>query len=282
MKVVILCGGKGTRLSEETVIRPKPMVEIGGHPILWHIMKGYSHHGFHDFVILLGYKGYYIKEYFANYFLHQSDVTIDLTTNRMEVHNNTSEPWNVTLLDTGRESMTGGRILQARPFVKDQPFMLTYGDGVSDIDVKALLQFHRSHGKAVTITIVQPEGRYGSVEFDVNEQVQEIQEKPKGDGAWVNGGFFVCEPKVFDYLTDGDETIFEREPLENLARDEELYTYRHSGFWKCMDTARDKILLNQMWDNNQAKWKVWGATKPERPISLSERKCMKAGYEFTS
>ena len=256
MKVLILAGGYGTRLSEETVIRPKPMLEIGDQPVLWHIMKGYSHYGLNEFVILLGYKGYVIKEYFVNYFLHQSDVTIDLSTNQLEVHNNTSEPWNVTLLDTGKNSMTGGRILRAKSFVNNETFMLTYGDGVSDVNLDELLRFHKSHGKMVTATTVQPEGRYGSVDSNEEGRIQRFLEKPEGDGAWINGGFFVCKPEVFDYL-ENDRTIFEREPLENLASDGELYAYRHTGFWKCMDTLRDKSQLNQLWETNQAKWKIW-------------------------
>ena len=257
MKVLILAGGYGTRLSEETDIRPKPMLEIGDKPVLWHIMKYYSQYGFNEFIILLGHKGYMIKEYFANYFLHQSDVTIDLSTNDLEVHSNASEPWKVTLLDTGKKSMTGGRILRAKPFVKDEPFMLTYGDGVSDIDLKKLCQFHKSHGKLITASIVQPEGRYGSVDSGEDGCIRQFLEKPEGDGAWVNGGFFVCEPEVFDYLQDGDATIFERAPLENLARKGQLYGYKHHGFWKGMDTLRDKIQLNKLWVADQAKWKVW-------------------------
>lgn len=282
MKVVILCGGRGTRLSEETDVRPKPMVEIGGHPILWHIMKCYSYYGFHDFVILLGYKGYYIKEYFANYFLHQSDVTIDLATNRMDVHNNASEPWKVTLLDTGVESMTGGRILRCRPYIGDEAFMLTYGDGLSDIDISSLLRFHRSHSGMVTMTSVQPEGRYGLVDSNRNGRVREFNEKLDGDGSWCSGGFFVCDPGVFGFLNDGDATIFEGEPLESLAGEKHLYTYRHEGFWKCMDTVRDKIQLNEMWDKGEAKWKVWESIATTRRIVSSESKQMKAGYEFAS
>lgn len=256
MKVLILAGGFGSRLSEETDIRPKPMAEIGGKPILWHIMKHYSHYGFNEFVILLGYKGYYIKEYFANYFLHQSDVTIDLSTNQMQVHNNTSEPWKVTLLDTGLNTMTGGRVKRAKDYINNQTFMLTYGDGVSDVDLIDLLNFHKKHGKAITMTSVQPEGRFGALETDSNNRVLSFMEKPKGDGSWINGGFFVCEPKVLDYIA-GDETIFEREPLENLAKDGQLFTYRHHGFWKCMDTLRDKNQLNELWSTQNAKWKIW-------------------------
>ncbi|ABW67763.1 glucose-1-phosphate cytidylyltransferase [Desulfosudis oleivorans] len=257
MKVLVLAGGLGTRISEETDVRPKPMVEIGGKPILWHIMKIYSHYGFNDFLVLLGYRGYVIKEYFANYFLHQSDVTFDLKNNRMEIHNNACEPWKVTLLDTGTNTMTGGRILRAKTFVENEPFMLTYGDGVADIDLHALVNFHQSHGKALTMTSVQPEGRFGAVDSDDNGLIEEFHEKPRGDGAWINGGFFVCQPKVLDYIKDGDKSVFERAPLETLAKDRQLYAYKHHGFWKCMDTLRDKIYLNQLWENNQAEWKTW-------------------------
>lgn len=257
MKVLILAGGLGTRLSEETDLRPKPMVDIGGKPILWHIMKLYSHYGHNEFVILLGYKGYYIKEYFANYFLHQSDVTIDLSTNKLEIHNNSSEPWRITLLDTGADTMTGGRIKRAQPYVGNEAFMLTYGDGVSDVDMDALLASHRAHGKAVTMTSVQPDGRFGTFDADESGLVSRFLEKPRGDGSWINGGFFVCEPVVFDYITRGDATVFEQEPLQGLARDSQLYAYRHNGFWKCMDTLRDKQDLNQMWQSNSAKWKTW-------------------------
>ncbi len=256
MKVLILAGGFGSRLSEETELKPKPMVQIGGKPILWHIMKIYSHYGFNDFVILLGYKGYMIKEYFANYFLHQSDVTIDLANNSMKVHNNSSEPWTVTLIDTGENSMTGGRVKRAQKYVGNEPFMLTYGDGVSDINIKDLVAFHKNHKKAITMTSVQPEGRFGSLQIGENDRVERFFEKPQGDGNWVNGGFFVCEPKVFDYI-DNDMTIFEREPLENLAKEKELFTFKYGGFWKPMDTLRDKDQLNQMWENNKAKWKIW-------------------------
>jgi glucose-1-phosphate cytidylyltransferase len=256
MKVLILAGGFGTRLSEETEIRPKPMVEIGGKPILWHIMKIYSHYGFNDFVILLGYKGYYIKEYFANYYLHQSDVTIDLATGRIEVLNNSSEPWKVTLLDTGLNTMTGGRIKRAKTIVGNESFMLTYGDGVGDINILELLKFHKSHGKAITVTAAQPEGRFGALDIGENNIVKTFKEKPKGDGAWVNAGFFVCEPKVFDYI-EGDSTVFEKEPLQKLAEDGELYAYKHQGFWKPMDTLRDKLELQKLWDSGKAPWKIW-------------------------
>jgi glucose-1-phosphate cytidylyltransferase len=256
MKVLLLAGGFGTRLSEETDIRPKPMTEIGGKPILWHIMKIYSQFGFNEFVVLLGYKGYYIKEYFANYFLHQSDVTIDLSNNELKVHNNSSEPWSVTLLETGLHTMTGGRIKRAKDFIGNEPFLLTYGDGVADIDINALLSFHKAHGKAITMTAVQPEARFGALKTNANQQVESFMEKPKGDGAWINGGFFVCEPKVLDYI-ENDQTVFEQFPLEKLAKEGELYTYHHNGFWKCMDTLRDKLKLNELWDNNQAQWKIW-------------------------
>ncbi len=256
MKVVLLAGGFGTRLSEETDIRPKPMAEIGGKPILWHIMKGYAQFGFNEFVILLGYKGYYIKEYFANYFLHQSDITIDLKNNQLEVHNNTSEPWKVTLLETGLHTMTGGRIKRAKDFIGNDPFLMTYGDGVSNVDINALLSFHKKHGKAVTMTAVQPEGRFGALQTDANDRVLSFMEKPKGDGSWINGGFFVCDPKVLDYIQD-DTTVFEQKPLEQLAAEGELYSYRHTGFWKCMDTLRDKVRLNELWDNGEAQWKSW-------------------------
>ncbi|WP_345980682.1 glucose-1-phosphate cytidylyltransferase [Sulfurimonas sp. HSL3-2] len=257
MKVLLLAGGFGTRLSEETDIRPKPMVEVGGKPILWHIMKIYSHYGFNDFVVLLGYKGYYIKEYFANYFLHQSDVSIDLKNNNMEILNNSSEPWKVTLIDTGLNSLTGSRIKKVQKYVGNEPFLLTYGDGVSDVNIEKLVQFHKSHGKAVTMTSVQPEGRFGALNITDDLQVTHFKEKPKGDGGWINGGFFVCESKVFDYISDGDNIVFEQEPLQNLANDGELFTYKHHGFWKPMDSLKDKNDLNKLWDENTAPWKVW-------------------------
>ena len=257
MKVLILAGGFGTRLSEDTVNTPKPMVEIGGKPILWHIMKTYSHHGFNDFVILLGYKGYIIKEYFANYFMHQSDITFDLKDNKMEIHNNSSEPWKVTLLDTGNGSMTGGRIKRAEEFIGRQPFMLTYGDGVSNIDIKSLVDFHNTHKGKITMTSAQPDGRFGALEIDDDNKILEFREKPKGDGSWINAGYFVCEPEVFDYITEGDLTIFEQNPLKNLAKENELYTYKHNSFWMPMDTLRDKNMLNDMWLNDNAAWKIW-------------------------
>ena len=256
MKVVILAGGLGTRLSEETDLKPKPMVEIGGKPIVWHIMKIYSHYGFNDFVICLGYKGYMIKEYFANYFLHQSDVTIDLKENKMEVHDCKVEAWKITLIDTGFSTMTGGRIKRVRRYLGDETFMLTYGDGVANIKIDALLEFHRRHGKLATITSVQPSGRFGALELDGNDNVISFLEKPRGDGASINGGFFVLEPKVVEYIHD-DETLWEKEPLENLAKDSQLVAYRHDGFWKPMDTLRERNELEGLWISGRAKWKVW-------------------------
>lgn len=257
MMVLLLAGGFGTRLSEETDIRPKPMVEIGGKPILWHIMKIYSHYGFNDFVILLGYKGYYIKEFFANYFLHRSDITIDIASGKMEILNNTSEPWRVTLLDTGLNSMTGARIKKARKIVGDNAFMLTYGDGVANIKIDDLLKFHSSHKKIVTMTSAQPDGRFGALEISNQDQVLQFKEKPKGDGSWINAGFFVCEPEVFDYIDDDESTVFEQEPLMRLAQNGEIFTYKHHGFWMPMDTLRDKNKLNEMWRENKAEWKIW-------------------------
>ncbi len=258
MKVLLLAGGFGTRFSEETELKPKPMINIGAHPILWHIMKIYSEYGFNDFVILLGYKGYVIKEFFANYFMYNSDITIDVANNQMRVLNNKSENWKITLLETGLNTMTGGRILQAKDVVGNEPFMLTYGDGVGDVNLNELLRFHKTHGKAVTMTTVQPDGRFGGVDFGSDEgYVKSFVEKPNGDGGWINAGFFVCEPKAFDYITCGHNTIWEREPLENLAKDGELFAYKHKGFWKPMDTLRDNKQLNEMWENNEAKWKIW-------------------------
>ena len=257
MKVVILAGGLGTRLSEETDLRPKPMIEIGGKPILWHIMKIYSSFGYNDFIICCGYKGYFIKEYFANYFLHQADVTLDLQKNSLEVHQSKAEPWKITMVDTGINTMTGGRIKQIKKYI-DGTFLLTYGDGVGNVDIKALIDFHRKNNKKATVTVVQPSGRFGSIQFDNNDEVKvfAFQEKPKGDGAWINGGFFVCEPEVFDEIDD-DKTIWERKPLENLAAKGELVAYRHYGFWRPMDTLRDKTDLEEMWNSGDAKWKLW-------------------------
>lgn len=256
MKVLILAGGFGSRLSEETDVRPKPMAEIGGKPILWHIMKIYSHYGFNEFVILLGYKGYYIKEYFANYFLHQSDVTFDLLNNQMEVHSNSSEPWKVTLIDTGLNTMTGGRMLRAKAYIDNRPFLLTYGDGVSNVDIRKLVDYHKTHGRFCTITSVQPSGRFGSLNIESDEKVTSFLEKPQGDRAWVNGGFMVCAPEVLDYIRD-DRTIWEREPLEKLASDGQLMAFKHEGFWKPMDTLRDKLELEDLWKNGRAAWQVW-------------------------
>jgi len=255
-KAVILAGGLGTRLGEETSIRPKPMVEVGGMPILWHIMKIYSAHGVNDFVICLGYKGYVIKEYFQNYFLHTADVTIDLPNNSLEVHRKRSEPWRITMVDTGSDTMTGGRIKAVSPFLDPgEPFCLTYGDGVADIDISALLAYHRAHARKATITAVAPPGRFGALDFD-GDRVISFQEKPAGDGAQINGGFFVMDPAVID-LIDGPATIWEREPLERLAASGELCAYRHQGFWQPMDTLRDKLYLEELWNNGAAPWKVW-------------------------
>lgn len=253
MKAVILAGGLGTRLSEETVVKPKPMVEIGGKPILWHILKIYSHYGINDFIVCLGYKGYLIKEYFANYFLHQSDVTIDMSANSMEVHKRNAEPWRITLVDTGDASMTGGRIKRVGEYL-DSTFCLTYGDGVIDADISKLIAFHASHGKSATVTAVHPTPRFGGLEFD-GDKVAKFSEKPQGGEGWINGGFFVCEPNVLE-LIESDDTIFERAPLEKLASAGELMAYKHEGFWQCMDTLRDKIYLEERWANNP-EWKVW-------------------------
>jgi glucose-1-phosphate cytidylyltransferase len=256
MKVVILAGGLGTRLSEETVLKPKPMVEIGDMPILWHIMKIYSSHGFNDFVICLGYKGYVIKEYFANYFLHKSDVTINLKENKLQVHDSFAEPWNITLVDTGLSTMTGGRIKRVKKHIGNETFLLTYGDGVADVNVQESLAYHQQSGKLCTVTAVQPSGRFGALNFGDKDDVTSFTEKPKGDGAWINGGFFVCEPGVIDYIED-DATIWEREPLERIAGDNQMQAYKHHGFWKPMDTLRDKFELESEWQQGQAKWKTW-------------------------
>jgi glucose-1-phosphate cytidylyltransferase len=257
MKVVILAGGLGTRLSEETQIKPKPMAEIGEHPILWHIMKIYGEQGFHDFVVCLGYKGYVIKEYFANYFMHNSDVTFDLRGQSMEVHQNTVEPWRVTLLDTGAETQTGGRLKRVAPYVADGTFMMTYGDGVADMDLDALLQFHEQQGRLATVTAVQPPGRFGALRLDAGGTgVEDFVEKPGGDGGWMNGGFFVLEPAVLDHV-EGDATLWEREPLESLAAEGQLAAYKHRGFWQPMDTLRDKRTLEELWESGAAPWKTW-------------------------
>ena len=257
MKVLILAGGLGSRLSEETTLKPKPMVEIGGRPILWHIMKTYSHYGFNEFIILCGYKGYLIKEYFANYYRHHSDLTVDMATNSISYHRNNAEPWKVTLIDTGVDTMTGGRIKRVQEYVGNEPFMLTYGDGVGDIDINKLLTYHKEHGKLITMTSVQPEGRFGSLLIDENNTILSFKEKPKGDGNWINAGFFVCNPEVFDYIKGGDSTIFEREPLEKLAGEKQLVTFKHEGFWKPMDTLRDKTQLEEMIESGSAPWIKW-------------------------
>lgn len=255
MKAVILAGGLGTRISEESHLKPKPMIEVGGKPILWHIMKIYSHFGINDFVVCLGYKGYVIKEYFANYYLHQSDVTFDLSKNSMEVHQNSSEPWRVTLVDTGEETMTGGRLKRVRDYVGDDTFCFTYGDGVSDINIAELVAFHKAKNTKATVTAVQPAGRFGALDID-GDKIHKFEEKPHGDGGWVSGGFFVLEPSVIDYI-DGDGTTWEREPMEQLASIGELSAFRHCGFWQPMDTLRDKTKLEELWQSKSAPWKVW-------------------------
>lgn len=256
MKAIILAGGLGTRLSEETVTKPKPMVEIGGKPILWHIMKTYSYYGINDFIICCGYKGYIIKEYFANYFLHSSDVTFDMRQNRMEVHHKRAEPWKVTLVDTGDSSMTGGRLKRVEEYVRnDDAFCFTYGDGVADVNIKSLVQFHFSHNKEATLTATFPPGRFGALEID-DTVVRKFQEKPRGDGALINGGFFVLSPKVFRRI-NGDQTVWEQEPLKELAQEGELRAFKHAGFWQPMDTLRDKKLLETLWAKGEAPWKLW-------------------------
>ena len=255
MKVVILAGGLGTRISEETHLKPKPMIEIGGKPILWHIMKSYSAFGINDFVICCGYKGYMIKEYFANYFLHTFDVTFDMKNNKMEVHRKSAEPWKVTLVDTGLETMTGGRLKKVQDFVDDETFCFTYGDGVSNVDISKLIEFHNNSNTLATVTAVQPPGRFGTLDITGNK-ITNFEEKPAGDGNWINGGFFVLEPKIFDYI-DGDSTIWERQPLENLANDKQLSAFRHSNFWQPLDTLRDKNYLESLWTSNKAPWKIW-------------------------
>ena len=257
MKVVILAGGLGTRLSEETDLRPKPMVEIGGKPILWHIMKIYSYYGFNDFVILSGYKSHVIKEYFINYYNRYSDITVDMNTNTVEVHKTRNEPWRVTILYTGKDTMTGGRIKKAQSYIGNEPFLLTYGDGVSDVNIKNLVDFHNKQGKYVTVTAVQPYGRFGALEINENSIIDSFQEKPKGDGNWINGGFLVCESEVFDYIPEGDDVIFENIPLQNLSKDRQLNAYKHNGFWRAMDTLKDKIDLTQMWQSQNAPWAIW-------------------------
>jgi len=257
MRVVILAGGFGTRISEESHFVPKPMIEIGEMPILWHIMKYYASFGYNDFIVCCGYKQYVIKEFFANYYLHMSDVTFDFTSeNKMIVHNNNTEPWKVTLIDTGLNTMTGGRIKRVRNYIGDEPFMLTYGDGVCDVNMNELVEFHKSHGKIATITAIQPEGRFGMLDIDEVENINNFKEKSKEDSGWINGGFMVLNPDIIEYI-DGDTTVLEKEPLEIVAKEGQLKAYRHHGFWQCMDTIRDKKLLEKLWMNSQAPWKVW-------------------------
>lgn len=258
MKIIILAGGFGTRISEESHLIPKPMIEIGERPILWHIMKYYSSFGFNEFIICCGYKQYVIKEFFADYYLHMSDVTFDFTTNtnRMEVHANNSEPWKVTLIDTGLNTMTGGRIKRVAPYIGNEAFMLTYGDGLSDVNIQDLVDFHRSHGKIATLTAIQPGGRFGVIDIDEEEGVNRFTEKSKDDGGWINGGFMVLEPAIMDYIS-GDDCTFEKYPLETIALEGQLKAFKHDGFWQCMDTLRDKELLEKLWARGQAPWKVW-------------------------
>jgi glucose-1-phosphate cytidylyltransferase len=255
VKAVILAGGFGSRLSEETAVRPKPMVEIGGKPMLWHIMKIYAAHGIDDFVICLGYKGYLIKEYFANYNLHTCDVSFDLAKGDMEVHRSETEPWRVTLVDTGYQTMTGGRLKRVLPYVGEEDFCFTYGDGVADVDITALIDFHREHGRRATVTAVQPPGRFGALELE-DDVVRDFEEKPRGDGAWTNGGFFVLSPEIERYI-DGDDTVWEQQPMRTLAREGELLSYRHDGFWQAMDTLRDRNHLEQLWSSGGAPWRRW-------------------------
>ena len=255
MKAVILAGGLGTRISEETHLKPKPMIEIGGKPILWHIMKTYCAHGITDFIICLGYKGYLIKEYFANYYLHTSDVTFDMRDNSMKVHQNISEPWTVTLVDTGEQTMTGGRLKRIKPYLDHEDFCFTYGDGVSDVNITELIEFHQSQDTLASVTAIQPAGRFGALDFSGNK-ISAFEEKPQGDGSWVNGGYFVLSPEVMNYI-DGDATVWEKEPLQTLANAGELSAYKHDGFWHPMDTLRDNKHLNELWDSGNALWKVW-------------------------
>ncbi len=258
MKVVILAGGLGTRLTEETTVRPKPMIEIGGKPILWHIMKIYSHYGFNDFIICLGYKGYYIKEYFINYFLHNSDLTIELKSNKVDIHFTNAEEFKVTLVDTGIDTNTAGRIKKIKEYVKNETFMLTYGDGLADIDLHQLINFHKASNKLATLTTIQLPGRFGNLETHTNGMVKKFQEKSTNEGFWINGGFFVLDPKIFNYLDyDVEEIQWERKPLMEIAQDDQLMAYQHNGFWKCMDALRDKIELEELWNSGNSPWKIW-------------------------
>ena len=259
MKVVILAGGRGTRISEESIIRPKPMIEIGNHPILWHIMKIYSSYGFNDFVICLGYKGYMIKEYFADYYMHTSDITFDFTqNNKMTIHNNVAEPWKVTLVDTGLNAQTGARIKRVRKYLDNQPFMLTYGDGVSNVNIQKLLDYHKNGKATVTMTAIQPGGRFGVLDINnTNNQITRFVEKAKENGGWINGGFMVVEQDIFHYINDDEMAVFEQAPLESIAKEGKLQAYKHDGFWQCMDTQRDKIILENMWNTGHAPWKIW-------------------------
>ena len=258
MKVVILAGGRGTRISEESNIRPKPMVEIGGNPILWHIMKSYSYYGYNEFVICCGYKGYMIKEYFADYYLHRSDITFDFTdNNNMIVHNNVAEPWKVTLVDTGLNAQTGARIKRIQKYIGDEPFMLTYGDGVSDVNINEIVKYHKKHNKIATMTAIQPGGRFGVLDIGSENNIKKFTEKSKEDGGWINAGFMVLNPEVFNYLDDSEDLIFERTPLETLAKKGELMAYKHEGFWQCMDTMRDKEQLERIWATGRAPWRRW-------------------------
>lgn len=257
MKVLILAGGLGSRLSEETVLKPKPMVEIGGKPILWHIMKIYSHYGFNDFIILTGYKSHVIKDFFVNYYQQYSDITVDMVTNSVTVHKTRQEPWKVTMLYTGQNTMTGGRIKKASEYINSEPFLLTYGDGVSDVNIAQLISSHNASGKLITMTAVKPSGRFGALTINQENTITSFMEKPKGDGAWINGGFFVCQPEVMNYISEGDEVIFERGPLEKLASAGQLHAYKHEGFWQPMDTLKDKTTLTEMWESGTAPWKKW-------------------------
>jgi glucose-1-phosphate cytidylyltransferase len=257
MKVVILAGGLGTRLSEETNLIPKPMVEIGGKPILWHIMKIYSYWGFNEFVVLTGYKSHIIKNYFINYYTRYSDITVDMAENSVEIHNHRTEPWKVTMLYTGQDTMTGGRLLKAKRILKNERFMLTYGDGVSDVNIQQLIDFHEKLKKTFTLTAIQPSGKYGSIEIEPDGGISSFREKPQGDGKWISGGFFVVEPDIFSCLTDGNKTILEREPLEKLAKEGQIAAFKHTGFWKSMDTLKDKNELTNMWHKGNAPWALW-------------------------